>query len=93
MAAFTRRFPARMRGYLDDLEQRNGTPYLELVAITLARVHSKSLAALATGADTIGLLDAAEMEALEPCRFRHAEGVQVDISGTIEVLDGRCEHD
>jgi hypothetical protein len=52
-----------MRGYLFDLEQRNGTPYLELVAIALARVHFKSLDALAraTGADAAGLLDAAEV--------------------------------
>ena len=57
----------RMRDYLDDLEQRNGTAYLELVAIALARVHFKSLDALAraTGADATGLLDAAEVEALE----------------------------
>lgn len=31
-----------MRDYLDDLEQRNRTAYLELVAITLARIHFKS---------------------------------------------------
>jgi hypothetical protein len=56
-----------MRNYLDDLEKRNGTAYLELVAITLARVHFKSLddLARATGADAAGLLDAAEVEALE----------------------------
>ena len=43
-----------MRDYLDDLEQRNGTAYLETVAITLARVHFKSLddLARAIGADT-----------------------------------------
>ena len=28
-----------MLDYLGDLEQRNGTAFLELVAITLARVH------------------------------------------------------
>ena len=57
----------RMRNYLDGLEQRNGTAYLELLAITLARVHFKSLddLARATGADTAGLLDVAEVEALE----------------------------
>jgi hypothetical protein len=57
----------RMRNYLDGLEQRNGAAYLELVAITLARVHFKSLddLARATGADAAGLLDAAEVEALE----------------------------
>jgi hypothetical protein len=50
-----------MLEYLGDLERRNGTAYLELVAITLARVHFKSLDDLArsTGAD------AAEVEALE----------------------------
>jgi hypothetical protein len=53
--------------YLGDLEQRNGTAYLELAAITLARVHFKSLddLARATGADSTALLDAAEMDALE----------------------------
>jgi hypothetical protein len=56
-----------MRGYLVDLEQRNGTACLELVAIALARVHFKVLDALAkaTGADSAALLDAAEAEALE----------------------------
>jgi hypothetical protein len=69
-----------MRNYLDDLEQRNGTAYLERVAITLARVHFKSLddlarvhfkslddLARATGTDAARLLDAAEVEALEGC--------------------------
>ena len=57
----------RMRDYLGDLEQRNGTAYLELLAITLARVHFKSLddLARATGAVSTALLDAAEMDALE----------------------------
>jgi hypothetical protein len=57
----------RMRHYLDDLEQRNGTAYLELVAITLARVHFKAMddLARATGDDSAALLDAAEVEALE----------------------------
>jgi len=57
----------RMRDYLRDLEQRNGTAYLELVAITLARIHFKSLddLARATDADSTALLDAAEMDALE----------------------------
>ncbi|MDP9983127.1 hypothetical protein J2W14_002540 [Pseudarthrobacter oxydans] len=57
----------RMLDYLGDLEQRNGTAFLELVAITLARIHFKSLddLARATGADSAGLLDAAEVEALE----------------------------
>ena len=56
-----------MRNYLDGLEQRTGTAYLELVAITLARVHFKSLddLARATGADSGALLDAAELGALE----------------------------
>jgi hypothetical protein len=56
-----------MRDYLGDLEQRNGTDYLELLAITLARVHFKSLDDLArtTGADAAELLDAAEVESLE----------------------------
>jgi hypothetical protein len=50
----------RMRNYLAAVEQRNGASYLGLVAITLARVHFKSLddLARATGAD------AAEVEAL-----------------------------
>jgi hypothetical protein len=57
----------RMLDYLDGLEQRNGTAYLELVAIALARVHFKSLddLARATGDDSAALLDAAEVEALE----------------------------
>ena len=57
----------RMLDYLGDLEQRNGTAFLELVAITLARVHFKSLddLARATGDDSAALLDAAEVEALE----------------------------
>jgi hypothetical protein len=57
----------RMLEYLGGLERRNGTAYLELVAITLARVHFKSLddLARATGADSLALLDAAEVEALE----------------------------
>ena len=57
----------RMLDYLKGLEQRNGTAYLELVAITLARVHFKSLddLARATGDDSAALLDAAEVEALE----------------------------
>jgi hypothetical protein len=57
----------RMLEYLGDLERRNGTAYLELVAITLARVHFKSLddLARATGADSASLLDSAEVEALE----------------------------
>jgi hypothetical protein len=56
----------RMRNYLDGLEQRNGTAYLELVAITLARIHFKSLddLARATGADSTTLLDTAETEIL-----------------------------
>jgi hypothetical protein len=56
----------RMREYLGDLEQRNGAAYLELVAITLARVHFKSLddLARATGADSTALLNAAELDAL-----------------------------
>ena len=42
-------------------------PLLELVAITLARVHFKSLddLARATGEDSAALLDAAEVEALD----------------------------
>ena len=57
----------RMLDYLGDLEQRNGTAFLELVAIALARVHFKSLddLARATGDDSAALLDAAEVEALE----------------------------
>jgi hypothetical protein len=57
----------RMLDFLNGLEQRNGIAYLELVAITLARVHFKSLddLARATGADSHALLDAAEVEALE----------------------------
>jgi hypothetical protein len=57
----------RMLDYLDGLEQRNGTAFLELVAITLARVHFKSLddLARATGDDSAALLDAAEVQALE----------------------------
>lgn len=57
----------RMLDYLDGLERRNGTAFLELVAITLARVHFKSLddLARATGDDSAALLDAAEVEALE----------------------------
>jgi hypothetical protein len=57
----------RMLDYPDGLEQRNGTAFLELVAITLARVHFKSLddLARATGEDSAALLDAAEVEALE----------------------------
>jgi hypothetical protein len=56
----------RMRSYLDDLGHRNGTTYLELVAITLARIHFKSLddLARATGADSTTLLDTAETEIL-----------------------------
>jgi hypothetical protein len=57
----------RMREYLDDLGQRNGPAYLGLVAITLARIHFKSLddLARATGDDSAALLDAAEVEALD----------------------------
>jgi hypothetical protein len=57
----------RMLDYLDGLEQRNGTAYLELVAITLARAHFKSIddLARASGADSTTLLDAAELDALE----------------------------
>jgi hypothetical protein len=57
----------RMLEYLGDLERRNGTAYLELVTITLARVHFKSLDDLARAihADPLALLDAAEIEALE----------------------------
>jgi hypothetical protein len=57
----------RMLDYLDDLERRNGTAFLELVAITLARIHFKSLddLARATGDDSAALLDAAEVDALE----------------------------
>lgn len=57
----------RMLDYLRDLEQRNGPAFLELVAITLARVHFKSLddLARATGDDSASLLDAAEVEPLE----------------------------
>lgn len=57
----------RMRDYLRDLEQRNGTAYLELMAITLARIHFRSLddLARATRADSAALLDAAEVDALE----------------------------
>lgn len=44
------------------------------MAITLARVHFKCLddPARVTGADSTALMDAAEMEALELCRFRMA---------------------
>ena len=47
----------RMLDYLGGLEQRNGTAFLELVAITLARVHFKSLddLARATGDDSAAL--------------------------------------
>lgn len=57
----------RMHDYLSGLEQRNGTAYLELVAITLARVHFRALddLARAAGDDSAALLDAAEVEALE----------------------------
>jgi hypothetical protein len=57
----------RMLDYLDGLEQRNGTPFLQLVAITLARVHFNSLddLARATGDDSAALLDAAEVDTLE----------------------------
>jgi hypothetical protein len=57
----------RMLEYLGDLEQRNGTAYLELMAITPTRVHFKTLddLARATGNDSAALLDAAEVEALE----------------------------
>jgi hypothetical protein len=50
--------------------RRIGTAYSELVAITLARVHFKALddLARATGTDSAGLLDAAEVEALEASR-------------------------
>lgn len=43
-----------MRDYLNGLEQRNGIAYLEVLAITLARVHFKALDGLAraTGADS-----------------------------------------
>jgi len=56
----------RMLAYLDGLEQRNSTAYLELVAIALARIHFKSVddLARATGADSTALLDAAEVAAL-----------------------------
>jgi hypothetical protein len=57
----------RMHEYLSGLEQRNGPAYLELVAVTLARVHFKALddLARATGADSTALLDFAEVESLE----------------------------
>ena len=57
-------FDGRMHEYLSDLEQRNGPAYLELVAIALARVHFRAVddPARATGADSAGLLDAAEIE-------------------------------
>ena len=57
----------RMRDYLADFEQRNGTASLEFVAITLARGYFKSLDTLAraTGADAADLLDAAEVEVLK----------------------------
>ena len=60
-----------MRDYLGDLKQRNGTAYLELVAITLARVHFKTLddLARATGADSKALLDAAEIDVLDDSNF------------------------
>lgn len=56
----------RMLEYLGALEQRNGTPSLELVAVALARVHFKSLddLARAAGDDSAALLDAVELEAL-----------------------------
>jgi len=56
-----------MRSYLRDLERRNGTAHLELVAITFARLHYKALddLARAAGTDSTALLDAAEVEALE----------------------------
>ncbi|AOT05984.1 hypothetical protein [Arthrobacter sp. U41] len=57
----------RTHEYLSDLEQGNGTAYLELVAIAVARVHFRALDDLgrATGADSTALLDAAEVDALE----------------------------
>jgi hypothetical protein len=57
----------RMLDYLGGLEQRNGTAYVELVAITLARVHFKSVddLAQAAGDDSAALLDAAEVEVLK----------------------------
>jgi hypothetical protein len=55
------------RATLYDLEQRNRTDYLELVASALAPVHFKFLDYLAriTGAKAAELLDAAEADALE----------------------------
>ena len=52
---------------LSDLEQRTGSAHLEMVAITLARVHFKVVDDLgrAIEADSNALLDAAEVEALE----------------------------
>jgi hypothetical protein len=56
-----------MHACLAGLGQRNGTAYLEQLAIGLARVHVKVLddLAKATGADSAALLGAAEVEALE----------------------------
>ncbi|WP_160669284.1 hypothetical protein [Pseudarthrobacter sp. ATCC 49987] len=61
-----------MLSYLDGLGQRNGTAYLELVAVTLARGHFKSLDDLArvTGADAAGLLYTAEAEKMKGLRGR-----------------------
>ena len=56
-----------MIDYLGDLDRRNGTAYLELVVITLARIHFKTLddLARAIGSDSLALLDVAEVETLE----------------------------
>ena len=66
----------RMLEYLDGLERRNGTAYLELVAITLARIHFKSMDDLARATGTY----AADPVLRAQRVLLHASGSQVWVS-------------
>ena len=81
LAALTlTRLAAEESKYLGGLERRNGTAYLELVAITLARVHFKSMddLARATGTNAAALLDTAVLLAQRV--LLHTSGSQVWVS-------------
>ena len=59
----------RMHDYLADLEQRNGTACLKLMAIALTRVHFKALDDLAHGSTYQDANAALERTISEGCRL------------------------
>ncbi|GAP56559.1 hypothetical protein AHiyo6_31240 [Arthrobacter sp. Hiyo6] len=81
----------RMPDCLRDLEQRNGTAYLELVAITLARVHFTSPWTTLPGRREQmpwNFSTPPKSRSWRASRCGQAYSVQVEITGTIQAPDG-----